>query len=89
MENQKISFEIILLFFVALLGGITSTIIYRLNLSMDVLIIIAATNFVAVVGLIVGWEFYYQRRIRRKSFSDKKETRNNTREILSRMKDKK
>lgn len=80
------SFEIILLFFVALLGGIISTIVYKLNLSINVLVMIAVITFMMVTGLIISWEFYYQRRIRRKSFSDKKETRNNTREILSRMK---
>ncbi len=86
MENQKTSFEITLLFFVALLGGITSTIIYKLNLNMAFLIVLALMNFIIILSLIIGWEFYYKRRVNRKNISDKKETRNNTREILSRMK---
>lgn len=86
MHNHKVSFEIFLLFFVALLGGLISTIIYRLNLSIKMMIMIALANFIVIIGLIFAWELSYNRERRKKDFSDRKETRNNTREILERIK---
>ena len=82
------SFEIVLLFFVALLGGLISTIIYRLNLSLKVMIIITIANILIIGGLVIVWELSYKRERRKKDFSDKKETRNNTREILEQIKNK-
>ena len=88
MPNKKLSFDIILLFFVSLLGGIISTTVYKLNFSLTILFIITMINIAIVVGLIIFSEFSYKRLRRKKDFSDKKETRNNTREILERMKKK-
>lgn len=89
MDNQKVTIEIILLFFVSLLGGLISTIIYRLNLSITMMMIITFVTILTISGLVVFWEFGYKRHRRQKDFSDKKETRNNTREILEQLKAKK
>lgn len=85
MEKQKIGFEVLLLFLVSLLGGMVSTIIYGLGFSIKILSIFAVIIFVAIITITLLWDFHYVRHKREKSISDKKETRNNTREILKKL----
>lgn len=89
MENSKVTIEIILLFFVSLLGGLISTIIYRLDINIKNMLIIAVFTIISISSLVIYWEIGYKRYRRQKDFSDKKETRNNTRAILEQLKAKK
>jgi len=85
MVYKKVSFDIVLLFFVSLLGGIISTTVYKLNFSLPVLLTISGINIAIVVGLVIFEDYNYKKQSRNKDSSDKKETRDNTRKILKRM----